>query len=39
VIHERLGHTQITITLDLYAQAISTMHSEATTKAAALIGG
>ena len=39
VIQERLGHAQITITLDIYAHAIPAMHAEATAQAAALIDG
>ena len=39
VIQERLGHSQISITLDTYAHAIPAMHAEATKKAAALIDG
>jgi integrase len=39
VIQERLGHSNISITLDTYASAIPAMHVEATEKAAALIDG
>ena len=37
VIQERLGHSNISITLDTYASAIPALHAEATAKAAALI--
>lgn len=39
VIQERLGHSDIVITLRVYASAIPAMHTEATQKAAALIDG
>lgn len=39
VIQERLGYSQISITLDTYPHAIPAMHVEATAKAAALIDG
>lgn len=39
VIQDRLGHSNISITLDTYASVIPAMHVEATAKAAALIDG
>jgi integrase len=37
VVQERLGHKQISITLDIYAHALPSMHQDAAAKLAALL--
>jgi integrase len=39
VVSERLGHSKIAITLDMYSQSVPSKHEEAATTAANLIRG